>query len=155
MQLQALASREIWRWTLPKVISRAHHTPWTSIFRRRFSAEQSTSESMKNVPQVRSFSSCSSKWASENDSEPFKRPRTVADLMAILRMAVESRKVQLLEIALDLIQKLIAHKHIQGPVFSISHRRETTGKAEKRRITDDDDELESSGGDSSLPQVIF
>lgn len=75
-----------------------------------------------------------------------------ADLMAILRMAVESRKVQLVDIALDLIQKLIAHHHIQGPVFSISHRRETGGK---RRPTEDEDELESIAGDSSLPQVSW
>ena len=74
--------------------------------------------------------------------------------MAILRLAVESRKVQLVDIALDLIQKLIAHQHIQGPVFSISHRRETGGKAEKRRLTEDDEDLETAGADSSLPQVL-
>jgi len=74
--------------------------------------------------------------------------------MEILRLAVESRKVQLVDIALDLIQKLVAHKHIQGPVFSISHRREVGGKGgARRRITDDDEDLESVGADSSLPQV--
>jgi hypothetical protein len=74
--------------------------------------------------------------------------------MEILRLAVESRKVQLVDIALDLIQKLMAHKHIQGPVFSISHRREAGGKGGgRRRITDDDEDLESVGADSSLPQV--
>lgn len=76
-----------------------------------------------------------------------------ADLMAILRLAVDSRKVQLVDIALDLIQKLIAHQHIQGPVFSISHRRDAGGK-DKRRATEDDEDMESNSGDSSLPQVL-
>ena len=76
-----------------------------------------------------------------------------ADLMAILSLAVDTRKVLLVDIALDLIQKLIAHQHIQGPVASISHRREPSGRAEKRRLTEDDEELESAGADSSLPQA--
>ena len=73
--------------------------------------------------------------------------------MGILRIAVESRKVALVNIALDLIQKLIAHKYIQGPVFSISHRREAGGRGDKRRATEDEDELEIGTTDSSLPQV--
>ena len=72
--------------------------------------------------------------------------------MEILRLAVDSRKVQLVDIALDLIQKLIAYQHIQGPVHSISHRRDPAPKG-KRRPTEDDDDLESVGPDSSLPQV--
>lgn len=86
---------------------------------------------------------------------PLRAHVFTADLMAILRMAVESRKVQLLDIALDLIQKLIAHKHIQGPVFCISHRREATGKAENRRTTEDDEDMDSGGADSSAPQVTL
>ena len=70
--------------------------------------------------------------------------------MEILRTAVESRKVPLVDLALDLIQKLIAHKHIQGPVYSISHRRDPGGKTRKGRPTDEDDETESVGPDSSL-----
>ena len=72
--------------------------------------------------------------------------------MEILRLAVDSRKVQLVDIALDLIQKLIAYQHIQGPVHSISHRRDPAPKG-KRRPTEDEDDLESVGPDSSLPQV--
>lgn len=68
-------------------------------------------------------------------------------------MAIESRKVPLVDLALDLIQKLIAHKHIQGPVYSISHRRDPGGKARKGRPTDEDEETESVGPDSSLPQA--
>ena len=68
-------------------------------------------------------------------------------------MAVESRKVQLVDIALDLIQKLIAYKHLQGAVHSISHRRDPAGKGARRRLTEDDEDLESNAGDTSLPQV--
>lgn len=75
--------------------------------------------------------------------------------MAILRMAVESRKIVLVNLALDLIQKLIAHQHLQGAVFSISHRREAGSRGDKRRATEDDDDLESGTTDSSLPQVII
>lgn len=76
-----------------------------------------------------------------------------AALMEILRMAVESRKIQLVDLALDLIQKLIAHKHIQGPISSISHRRDLNKKTSRRRPTEDDDELESVGAGDSVPQV--
>lgn len=78
-----------------------------------------------------------------------------AALMDVLRLAVESRKAQLVDIALDLIQKLIAHKHIQGPISSISHKRDPGKKAGRRRLTEDEDDLESVTGDDSLPQVIY
>ena len=76
-------------------------------------------------------------------------------LMEVLRSAVDSKKVQLVDLALDLIQKLIAHQHIQGPVASISHRRDPSKKARGRRATEDDEELEAVGGDSVLPQVCL
>ena len=47
--------------------------------------------------------------------------RTVADLLEILRLAVETRKPQLVDMALDLIQKLIAHKHLQVLAAFIVH----------------------------------
>lgn len=86
-------------------------------------------------------------------SEDFIANSWGADLMEILRMAAESRKVQLVDLALDLIQKLIAHKHIQGPVYSISHRRDPTGKPRKGRATEDEDDLDSVVTDTSLPQA--
>lgn len=73
--------------------------------------------------------------------------------MEILRLAVESRKVQLVDLALDLIQKLIAHKHIQGPISSVSHRRDPNKKTGRRRPTEDDEEVESVAGDDNLPQA--
>eukprot|EP00891_Asterochloris_glomerata_P002829 jgi/Astpho2/2829/e_gw1.00050.8.1_t len=49
--------------------------------------------------------------------------------MAVLRVAVETRKTQLVDAALDCIQKLISHSILTGPVHSINHKREAAGKA--------------------------
>lgn len=45
-----------------------------------------------------------------------------AELLAFLRDAISTRKPQVMELSLDLIQKLISFKLLQGPVYSINHR---------------------------------
>ena len=72
-----------------------------------------------------------------------------AELMGVLRVAVETRKTQLVDAALDCIQKLISHSILTGPVHSINHKREAAGKVAsgRRRPTEDlDDDLGSVSG---------
>ncbi len=44
-------------------------------------------------------------------------------------MAVETKRAPIVEIALDCVQAMIAHKLLSGPVFSVNHRRDAEGKA--------------------------
>ncbi|KAK9829453.1 hypothetical protein WJX72_005963 [[Myrmecia] bisecta] len=83
------------------------------------------------------------------------RLASAQELLEILRMAVETRKVQLVDIALDCIQKLLAHQHLAGPVYTISHKRDTGSSAGRRkaRPTDEDDELEQGGSEAMPPQA--
>lgn len=68
-----------------------------------------------------------------------------ADLLGILRMAVETRKTALLDLSLDLIQKLIAHQHLAGAVHSISHKREPAAARTGRKVRSRCDEFVPSG----------
>lgn len=43
-------------------------------------------------------------------------------------MAVETKRAPIVEIALDCVQAMIAHKLLSGPVFSVNHRRDAEGK---------------------------
>lgn len=45
-----------------------------------------------------------------------------AELLCLLRDAVDTRKPPLMEVSLDCIQKLISFKLLQGPVHHINHR---------------------------------
>ena len=73
----------------------------------------------------------------------------------MLRTAVETRKTQLVDAALDCIQKLISHSILTGPVHSINHKREAAGKAAggRRRPTEDMDDIEGSASGVMPPQV--
>ena len=42
----------------------------------------------------------------------------------MLRLAIEAKKPPLAELALDLLQKLIAHGNLAGPGHAILHRRD-------------------------------
>ena len=59
-------------------------------------------------------------------------------------MSVETRKTQLVDAALDLIQKLLSHGLLSGPVQSINHRREAASKAAgaRKKVDGDDDEAD-------------
>jgi len=66
-------------------------------------------------------------------------------LLGVLRLAIEARKPPLAELALDLLQKLIAHGHLAGPVHAVAHRRDapgrgggSAGRAGPRRASDED-----------------
>lgn len=74
--------------------------------------------------------------------------------MRVLAMAVDTRKVPMVEAAVDLVQKLIAHQFLVGPVYSISQKGDSASrKPAKRRVTgDEDDEMEVASGD--LPHQV-
>ena len=57
-----------------------------------------------------------------------------AGLLAILRMAVETRRTTLVDLSLDLIQKLIAHSHLAGSVYNISHKRDPAARRSGRKV---------------------
>lgn len=57
-----------------------------------------------------------------------------AGLLAILRMAVETRRTALVDLSLDLIQKLIAHGHLAGSVYNISHKRDPAAGRSDRKV---------------------
>jgi hypothetical protein len=69
-------------------------------------------------------------------------------------MAVETRKVPMVDIALDLLQKLMAFQYLAGRVFSISHKRDpgakTLGRSGQGADEDDDD---MAASDHMPPQV--
>lgn len=75
--------------------------------------------------------------------------------MQVLAMAVDTRKVPMVEAAVDLVQKLIAHQFLIGPVYSIGQKGDTAArKPAKRRVTgDEDDEVEVASGDVLPHQV--
>ena len=49
-------------------------------------------------------------------------------------MAVETRRTTLVDLSLDLIQRLIAHAHLAGPVHSISHKRDPAAARSGRKV---------------------
>lgn len=60
-----------------------------------------------------------------------------AGLLGILRMAVETRRTALVDLSLDLIQKLIAHGHLAGSVYNISHKRDPAAGRSGRKASCD------------------
>ena len=58
-----------------------------------------------------------------------------AGMLAILRMAVETRRTALVDLSLDLIQKLIAHGHLAGSVYNISHKRDPAAGRSGRKVS--------------------
>lgn len=50
-------------------------------------------------------------------------------------MAVETRRTALVDLTLDLIQKLIAHQHLAGAVHSISHKRDPAAARAGRKVS--------------------
>ncbi len=49
-------------------------------------------------------------------------------------MAVETRRTALVDLSLDLIQRLLAHAHLAGPVHSISHKRDPAAARSGRKV---------------------
>ena len=47
---------------------------------------------------------------------------------------METRRTALVDLSLDLIQKLIAHGHLAGSVYSISHKRDATPGRSGRKV---------------------
>ncbi|CAL8462959.1 g2493 [Coccomyxa elongata] len=73
------------------------------------------------------------------------RLEAAQNLLGILRLAVETRKTALLDLSLDLIQKLIAHQHLAGAVHSISHKREPAAARTGRKRPSEEDDLGDHG----------
>lgn len=74
----------------------------------------------------------------------------------MLRISVETRKTQLVDAALDCVQRLISHGLLSGPVQSINHRREAASKAAgaKKKQGDDDDDGDAAVQGPMPPQVM-
>ena len=74
----------------------------------------------------------------------------------MLRISVETRKTQLVDAALDCVQRLISHGLLSGPVQSINHRREAASKAAgaKKKQGDDDDDGDAAVQGPMPPQVV-
>ena len=74
----------------------------------------------------------------------------------MLRLAMETRKVMLVDIALDLVQKLVAHHHLAGPVHAIGHRRDPTaiGRGGTSLRTEDEDGGDPASADGPLPPQV-
>ncbi len=74
----------------------------------------------------------------------------------MLRVSVETRKTQLVDAALDCVQRLISHGILSGPVQSINHRREAASKAagaRKKQADGDDDDMDPAAQGPMPPQV--
>lgn len=79
-----------------------------------------------------------------------------AELLDVLRVSVETRKTQLVDAALDCVQRLISHGILSGPVQSINHRREAASKAagpRKKQADGDDDDMDPAAQGPMPPQV--
>lgn len=74
----------------------------------------------------------------------------------MLRIAVETRKTQLVDAALDCVQRLISHGLLSGPVQSINHRREAASKAAgaRKKQGDEDDDADPAAQGPMPPQVL-
>ena len=70
-----------------------------------------------------------------------------------MRQSIESRKTALVELALDLIQRLIAHRALAGRVHSINHRRDLGGKSKRRGGDEDEEEGGPEEGGQLPPQA--
>ena len=78
-----------------------------------------------------------------------------AEVLEIMRQSIESRKTALVELALDLIQRLIAHRALAGRVYSINHRRDLGGGGKsKRRGGDEEDEEGGPEEGGHLPPQV-
>ena len=79
-----------------------------------------------------------------------------AEILEVMRQSIETRKTTLVELALDLIQRLIAHRALTGRVYSINHRRDlAAGVKGKRRGGGGEEDDEDAGEESDVlpPQV--
>ena len=78
----------------------------------------------------------------------------IAELLDVLRLSVETRKTQLVDAALDCVQRLVSHGILFGPVHSINHRREAASKAAGARKKQDDDEDADPGLQGPMPPQV-
>lgn len=67
---------------------------------------------------------------------------------------METRKTQLVDTALDLIQKLMSHGLLSGPVQSINHRREAANKAAGARKKPEDDDEADPAAQGPMPVQV-
>lgn len=77
-----------------------------------------------------------------------------AGVLDVLRLAMETRKVMLVDIALDLVQKLIAFHHLAGPVHAIAHRRDAASAPRGKHRGEDDDGVEPLAADGPMPPQV-
>ena len=84
-----------------------------------------------------------------------KRACLAAGVLDVLRLAMETRKVMLVDIALDLVQKLIAHHHLAGAVHAIAHKSDAASATRPaRRRTNDEDDIPEAAADAPMPPQV-
>ena len=71
-----------------------------------------------------------------------------------MRQSIETRKTNLVELALDLIQRLIAHRALAGRVYSINHRRDLAAGGKSKRRGGEDDEDDGADESGALPPQV-
>ncbi|KAL0026445.1 hypothetical protein WJX79_010345 [Trebouxia sp. C0005] len=101
-------------------------------------------------------SSTSSVPSSAQSESRGLKPDSAQELLDVLRVSVETRKTQLVDAALDCVQRLISHGILSGPVQSINHRREAASKAagaRKKQADGDDDDMDPAAQGPMPPQA--
>ncbi|DBA82002.1 TPA: hypothetical protein ACH3X1_007704 [Trebouxia sp. C0004] len=101
-------------------------------------------------------SSTSSLLSSAQSGSRGLKPESAQELLDVLRVSVETRKTQLVDAALDCVQRLISHGILSGPVQSINHRREAASKAagaRKQQADGDDDDMDPAAQGPMPPQA--
>jgi Dimerisation and cyclophilin-binding domain of Mon2 len=92
--------------------------------------------------------------AHSKGSRPLLFAPWFSEIISVLRLAIETRKPPVVELALDLIQKLIAHQHLQGRVYSISSRHDGDRKALPKAKRAADEDAEEANEDGALPPQV-
>ena len=74
-------------------------------------------------------------------------------MLRVLRMAVETKRGPIVEIALDCVQALVAHKLLSGPVFAVNHRRDPDGRPQTPAKQDEEEDAAGGQLEDMAPQV--
>ena len=78
----------------------------------------------------------------------------LAGILEVLRLAVETRRGPLVDLALDCVQRLIAHHCVAGPVYIVAHRREANARVPRKSSAAEDDEPSLAGEAEAMPPQV-
>lgn len=75
----------------------------------------------------------------------------VTAVLRVLRMAVETKRAAIVEIALNCVQAMIAHKLLSGPVFAVNHRRDPEGRPQTPAKKGEEEDEQAGGELEDMP----